>query len=714
MPEVKVGNLDHSFEHVLKIAERGGFLKEGRFQMIGPLEWALRTALAHFISRVDTPVQLCLRKSLEAIGTDWKKHKSENPSATTSELFAHARCVRTLFLSETQNQLDALRATCHKAHQTALGILNKEFGLDEKTGAPKAEGILALSALYLYGQKDFKADLRVGYDILARHAAKGNDEAKVALALLHKEGKAGITQDVEYAKQLLQEAVANGHGQAQELLKQFKKPGEGLTTWLGKLFSKKQEKAPRPEGSNPAQTETQLALFHPKAKQESRLNQLLAQIFPPQPPPASLENRELRVQAENGEAEASLELALRYQKGTHGLTSDEVEAKRYLNQALAQGSDIALEVVCMNLQIKGSPPDGEEDDQASLRSAYNKEIAHSDEMKATAFVVTGHFFLDEATDAFNPLLAKQCFERAVKLGSMQGMHSMGLYHQRITGKESKAQRYFEKAAQKGTPESLFEIGFCCTLAIHKKRPDYARARECFELAAKENYPPAMHMLSHLLKEGLGGPPDPIRAEELLLTLEKDYFDLAPPDAFAELGDLYRKGEGSARRNLPRAMDLYDVGMKQGSVRSYIGASAMYQTRATQSRSKADKEKAFGLLKEAGQLEQIKKIKTHGALTFGEGACALAKAFEEGVVCKRDEELALAYYCQAAQEGCKKAWEKLRCVYRDAALGTRFLLTQAERDAKAQEIAAFIKKFEEDQLFNPKTLPTLFAPPRKST
>ena len=116
----------------------------------------------------------------------------------------------------------------------------------------------------------------------------------------------------------------------------------------------------------------------------------------------------------------------------------------------------------------------------------------------------------------------------------------------------KAKYYFYLASKLNDSKGLLKLG-CFYMENYKGfKPDFAKARECFELLVNQNNPLALFNLALLYVKGLGVDKDYSKAKKYYEELAK----LNDSKAIFNLGNLYFYGQG-VKKDLEKAKEYYD-------------------------------------------------------------------------------------------------------------------------------------------------------------
>lgn len=151
-----------------------------------------------------------------------------------------------------------------------------------------------------------------------------------------------------------------------------------------------------------------------------------------------------------------------------------------------------------------------------------------------------HFGLVMEND---PIRAMEYYQRAGGEKGGRFRHPIALcalgalYEEGDDGIEINPAKAIEMYRDAGSfPEALVRLGSCYRRGIGFK--DDVLGADCYDQAARLNYPIAMHNLALCYLNGFGVPKNPIRAADLFQQASDIYQD---PDTLYELGKLYRDG-----------------------------------------------------------------------------------------------------------------------------------------------------------------------------
>jgi len=729
-----IAPLERTLLGVVNTIARSAYVTEKEVKEVPFYERIFR-ALFAWTGLIDSTIQSCARSSLDLIAKEWARAK--RASEDKGLLLFKTPFVRSLFEEDLGSPLKTLYKESMKAHAVVVKSLSDSFGVHRETLRLSFEDQLALATYYVHHKDNDRAlkllepewmqqdpqalfllfHLTENREFLERAASMRFPKAQIALATLHLKGRCGLEPNRLYAKQLLKVASEENDKEAKELLQKLEEEEKGLLFRFFSFFSPKKTEPQKPFPSSEIEIDSVAACpeepheIEPKRPLDAQgQDEADADEETAEPLPFDEENktlalfhpssqiltlRELERDAAAGKGEAHLELAIRYQKGEE-TQRDPDRARSHLQRAASEGNEEALGVLCFqrrpNLQ----------EDSFNASDAIDALDPPSEEEKTQTLVVTGHDFLKSGSLLYDPEAAMKCFQRARQRGSIEAVHSMGLYYDRIALKPNQAFKQYQEAADKGClPEAQFELSQCLFYGLGCKK-EIKKALKYLQLSSDQNFPPAIENLSRFYKEGIGGVDQDVKkAEELLLKLQ-EMEEIVPGDVLVQLGDLYHKGSLLVGQNLSEAFRLFEKGREKGSVLAYL--------RIADSLKESNPKKAFSFIKEAHQLELLQKGKRHLLFSEGIAAYSLGLCFETGELCAKDPQLALHYFHEGALEGCEAAWEKLAKIYEHGALSTSFSLSLKKREGLSKKMRSFIEKFRVNRQFNRKELQKVFKNP----
>jgi TPR repeat protein len=117
---------------------------------------------------------------------------------------------------------------------------------------------------------------------------------------------------------------------------------------------------------------------------------------------------------------------------------------------------------------------------------------------------------------------------------------------------------FRASAAQGFPGGLYAVGAAYHNGSNGVTQDYAQARKWYWKAASLDFGPALTDLGRLLRDGQGGPKDPVTA----LALMERATTIGDRNGIAELAYMLATGDGAVI-DLPRARKLYAIAAAHG-------------------------------------------------------------------------------------------------------------------------------------------------------
>ncbi|KAK8842215.1 hypothetical protein M9Y10_026446 [Tritrichomonas musculus] len=134
---------------------------------------------------------------------------------------------------------------------------------------------------------------------------------------------------------------------------------------------------------------------------------------------------------------------------------------------------------------------------------------------------------------------------------------------------SKAKEYYELSAKQNNSSALFNLGSLYANG-HGVEQNYSKAKEYYELSAKQNNSYALVNLGNLYYNGHG--------VEQNYSQAKEYYELSAKqnnsDALVNLGNLYENGLG-VERNYSKAREYYELSAKQNNSSALFSLGNLY-------------------------------------------------------------------------------------------------------------------------------------------
>jgi TPR repeat protein len=187
-----------------------------------------------------------------------------------------------------------------------------------------------------------------------------------------------------------------------------------------------------------------------------------------------------------------------------------------------------------------------------------------------------------------------------KSGDLDAMYSAGLILEVEDWKATEATRWFRAAADKGHGKSLVHLGILA-LEGRGRKPDPKEALSWLQKAEAKNEPLAKVYLARMWSDGVGGPRNLHRADELCERAMPNLLKDAPygdPEVLSALGWMYLEGLGTAK-NGEKALEFLGSAADQGDVRALTTIGMMYDQGHGTAASFADAEKAYRTAAEKG-------------------------------------------------------------------------------------------------------------------
>ena len=220
----------------------------------------------------------------------------------------------------------------------------------------------------------------------------------------------------------------------------------------------------------------------------------------------------LRKKASRGDAEAMLELGLRYLAGNGTEQNAEIAAQWFRNAAKA----------------------GNVEAQRQLAVCCKQGIGPS------ADIIAYEIWMEKAASA----------------GDVEAQLELGKHYEQSNHEESTA--WYSKAAQQGDAEGQFQLGLSYALGFGIEQ-DYSQANKWLARAAKQGSACAQYRLGFHYDAGLGVEQDPVKAFEWYLLAAQQ----GQPEAENKLGNCYRDGYG-VEPSLVEAVNWYLKAIADGN------------------------------------------------------------------------------------------------------------------------------------------------------
>lgn len=211
---------------------------------------------------------------------------------------------------------------------------------------------------------------------------------------------------------------------------------------------------------------------------------------------------------------------------------------------------------------------------------------------------------------------------------------------------------FEKAADKGHPEALHQLGLCYLHGIVvKENPEHAF--KLFTSAAKES-PEAMNQLGRCYELGIGTKRDLEAAFKCYEIASKSNMD-----ALIRLGSCYERGVGT-EQEMTKAKECYEQAHKAGNIHA-----ACHLSRCIREQMGSDiHEQAVALTNAENLVKDLAK-EGHAEAQFEYGNVLLASSTGKALYLIRDQselQRILLYFEQAAQQGYAPAQHECAKLY----------------------------------------------------
>ena len=201
----------------------------------------------------------------------------------------------------------------------------------------------------------------------------------------------------------------------------------------------------------------------------------------------------------------------------------------------------------------------------------------------------------------------------------------------------KAKEYFELSAKQGNSDALFKLGYFYSEGLGVE-PNYLKAKEYFELSAKQNHSDALFDLGCLYSRGQGVERNYLKA--------KEYFELSAKqnnsNALIELGHIYESGFGVPKDHL-RAKHYYELSTKQNNSNALLNLAFFY-FRQNDDSSNLSKMKEL--------LEKAAEYKNPNAFY------SLGDVYYYGIGVEKNYEIAMKYYEKAANSNISAAYYQI--------------------------------------------------------
>ena len=216
-------------------------------------------------------------------------------------------------------------------------------------------------------------------------------------------------------------------------------------------------------------------------------------------PSTTDELRELRVNAERGNAEAQTRLARMYAEG-RGVTKDEVQAAAWFRKAAEQG--YAAAQYNLGLMYEGGLL-GATEDEAQAVAWYRKA---AEQGYADAQLYLGAMYAEGRGVTKDEVQAAAWFRKAAEQGHAAAQYNLGLMYKGgllgVTKDEAQAAAWFRKAAEQGLPAAQFFLGMMYANGQGVAK-NYAQAVGWFRKAAEQGHVGAQYILGLAYAGGEG-------------------------------------------------------------------------------------------------------------------------------------------------------------------------------------------------------------------
>lgn len=269
--------------------------------------------------------------------------------------------------------------------------------------------------------------------------------------------------------------------------------------------------------------------------------------------------------AQNGDIDAQLNVAWRYEDGTLGVDSDMAQAAYWLGQAATGGNRIAQESIgnwllwgyrgveknipLALVWLNKAADQGSVTAISWMAQTYAKgDGLPVDQQKATTYFAQGA--------SFGHTISQLAYAQRLKKG-------LG-----IPQDLGQAAAWFQKAAEAGNAVAQRELGKMHARG-HGVAQDYAQAAHYFAQAAAQNDPQAQHQLSLLMMKGTGITQDLVHAENLC-TLAATSLNTKACQTLAE-------GYGTGpHKDLTKKFEWMLRAAQQGDMHAQCAVARMYQ------------------------------------------------------------------------------------------------------------------------------------------
>ena len=205
----------------------------------------------------------------------------------------------------------------------------------------------------------------------------------------------------------------------------------------------------------------------------------------------------------------------------------------------------------------------------------------------------------------------------------------------------KAKEYYELSAKQKNSQAIFNLGF-----LYEKgkgvEQSYSRAKEHYLLSAELNNSSALNSLGYFYENGYGGEKDYKKAMQ--------YYESAAQmnnnDAFTNLGFLYEKGFG-CEQDYTKAKEYYELAAEQNNPLALNNLGCLY-------------EKGFGCEQDYTKAIYYYELaaEQNNPLALNNLGCL----YEKGFGCEQDYTKAIYYYELAAEQDNPLALNNLALLY----------------------------------------------------
>jgi len=243
--------------------------------------------------------------------------------------------------------------------------------------------------------------------------------------------------------------------------------------------------------------------------------------------------------------------------------------------------------------------------------------------------------------------AMEWFEKAAALGDTQACHAIALAYFDGRGKvvpvnKTKAVQWLQRGADKGDRQSQYALaGAYLKGEGIKKSPD--AARKWLERAAWQNDPRAQLRLGRMLRNGLGGPTDIVRAAMWMdLAVRNQEYGAAGNFDFKALEDIRSLRDELSREQINRVKELVRKYVPKPERREGINAGDdLGKTQAEANNGDKDAQYQMGLLCLGGVGVKRDRVQAYKwfALAAEQGHALALKEYEELILEMSNEEIA---------------------------------------------------------------------------